>query len=302
MQPIFRSATPGSKIATLFILLFTGLIVSLLIMGLMNMVFGMDDASNATSIYTGSVLQSLFAIALPAYLTVALTTDSSTRYLKLGWDEKMGWKVIFAVLLFVFSYPFVSFLTQWNSGMQLPEWMSSLEEVMRSMEDAAMETTKLLLSGRTPAMLILNLIVVAGLAAFSEELFFRGALQQFLCERFRNGHVAVWLSALLFSLVHFQFYGFLPRMMLGVLLGYLFLYTRNLWVAVIFHFVNNATVILLYFFWSDKEWFSRMEELSVTIPFLVVATVSVLLTLLLFWIYLKRDRQSVDGAETINLY
>lgn len=302
MQPIFRSATPGSKIATLFILLFTGLIVSLLIMGLMNMVFGMDDASNATSIYTGSVLQSLFAIALPAYLTVALTTDSSTRYLKLDWDEKMGWKVIFAVLLFVFSYPFVSFLTQWNSGMQLPEWMSSLEEVMRSMEDAAMETTKLLLSGRTPAMLILNLIVVAGLAAFSEELFFRGALQQFLCERFRNGHVAVWLSALLFSLVHFQFYGFLPRMMLGVLLGYLFLYTRNLWVAVIFHFVNNATVILLYFFWSDKEWFSRMEELPVTIPFLVVATVSVLLTLLLFWIYLKRDRQSVDGAETINLY
>ena len=266
------------------------------------MVFGMDDASNATSIYTGSVLQSLFAIALPAYLTVALTTDSSTRYLKLGWDEKMGWKVIFAVLLFVFSYPFVSFLTQWNSGMQLPEWMSSLEEVMRSMEDAAMETTKLLLSGRTPAMLILNLIVVAGLAAFSEELFFRVALQQFLCERFRNGHVAVWLSALLFSLVHFQFYGFLPRMMLGVLLGYLFLYTRNLWVAVIFHFVNNATVILLYFFWSDKEWFSRMEELPVTIPFLVVATVSVLLTLLLFWIYLKRDRQSVDGAETINLY
>ena len=302
MQPIFRSATPGSKIATLFILLFTGLIVSLLIMGLMNMVFGMDDASNATSIYTGSVLQSLFAIALPAYLTVALTTDSSTRYLKLGWDEKMGWKVIFAVLLFVFSYPFVSFLTQWNSGMQLPEWMSSIEELMRSMEDAAMETTKLLLSGRTPAMLILNLIVVAGLAAFSEELFFRGALQQFLCERFRNGHVAVWLSALLFSLVHFQFYGFLPRMMLGVLLGYLFLYTRNLWVAVIFHFVNNATVILLYFFWSDKEWFSRMEELPVTIPFLVVATVSVLLTLLLFWIYLKRDRQSVDGAETINLY
>lgn len=91
-------------------------------------------------------------------------------------------------------------------------------------------------------------------------------------------------------------------MMLGVLLGYLFLYTRNLWVAVIFHFVNNATVILLYFFWSDKEWFSRMEELPVTIPFLVVATVSVLLTLLLFWIYLKRDRQSVDGAETINLY
>lgn len=302
MQPIFRSATPGSKIAILFILLFSGLIMSLLIMGLMNMVYGMGDVSDTTSIYTGSVLQSLFAIALPAYLTVAFTNSSPARYFKLGWDKKMRWKVIFSVLLFVFSYPFVSFLTQWNSGMQLPEWMSSIEELMRSMEDAAMETTKLLLSGRTPAILILNLVVVAGLAAFSEELFFRGALQQFLCERFRNGHVAVWLSALLFSLVHFQFYGFLPRMMLGVLLGYLFLYTRNLWVAVIFHFVNNATVILLYFFWSDKEWFSKMEKLSVTFTFLVVAIVSALFTLLLFWIYLKRDRQSVDETEAINLY
>lgn len=302
MQPIFRSATPGSKIAILFILLFFGLIMSLLMMGLVNMVYGMNDAGNATSIYIGSVLQSLFAIALPAYLIVALTTDSPTKYLKLGWDKKLGWKVIFALFLFVLSYPFVSFLTQWNSTMQLPEWMSSVEELMRSMEDAAMETTKLLLSGRTPAVLILNLFVVAGLAAFSEELFFRGALQQFLLERFRNGHAAVWLSALLFSLVHFQFYGFLPRMLLGVLLGYLFLYTRKLWVAVIFHFVNNATVILLYFFWSDKEWFSRMEELQVTFSFLVVAALSALLTLLLFWIYVKRDRQSVDEAETINLY
>lgn len=267
----------------------------------MNMALGIGEDGNTTSIYTSSVLQSLFAIAIPAYLSVALTTGNPMQFMKLCRNEKLWWKVIFALLLFVFSYPFVSFLTKWNSGMQLPEWMSSVEEFMRSMEDAAMETTKLLLSGKTLFFLILNLLVVAGMAALSEELFFRGALQQFLCEKFRNGHAAVWIAALLFSLVHFQFYGFLPRLMLGVILGYLFLYTRNLWVAVIFHFVNNATVILLYFFWSDKEWFNRMEEFPVSFAYLMAATVSALLTLLLFWIFLKKDRELVDNAKTINV-
>jgi hypothetical protein len=245
-------------------------------------------------------LQSIFAIALPAYLAVALTDARPVRYLKIGNNGRMMRKIVFAVMIFCVSYLFASFLAQWNSGMELPESMSGMEQMMRSMEDAAMETTELLLSGSTPGALILNLVIVAGLAAASAELFFRGALQQFLLEKFRNGHTAVWLTALIFSMVHFQFYGFLPRLVLGALLGYLFFYTQNLWIPVIFHFINNATVIVLHYFWGDSEWFSRLDEMPVTFPYLVAAIVSALLTLLLFRIYVKRNQKPVPKTETIH--
>ncbi len=147
---------------------------------------------------------------LPAYLVVAFTADRPTHYLKINKNRKLAKKIVFAILIFCVSYPFASFMAQWNSAMELPDLMSGIEEVMRSMEDAAMETTELLLSGSTIGSLVLNLLIIAGMAAISEELFFRGALQQFLMEKYRNGHAAVWITALLFSVVHFQFYGFLP--------------------------------------------------------------------------------------------
>ncbi len=300
MRPIFKSASPGFKIAYLFLLLFIGVITAGIFTRLLWMIPGLGDAGETVSIYVSSALQSVFAIALPAYLAVALTDVRPFRYLKIGNNGRMMRKIVFAVLIFCVSYLFASFLAQWNSSMELPESMSDMEQMMRSMEDAAMETTELLLSGSTPGALILNLVIVAGLAAASEELFFRGALQQFLQEKFRNGHAAVWLTALIFSMVHFQFYGFLPRLVLGALLGYLFFYTQNLWIPVIFHFINNATVIVLHYFWGDSEWFSRLDEMPVTFPYLIAAIVSALLTLLLFWIYVKRNQRPVPKTETIH--
>jgi membrane protease YdiL (CAAX protease family) len=197
-------------------------------------------------------------------------------------------KVILALLLFLFSYLFASFLSQWNKGISLPQSLSGIEQAMRSMEDAALETTDLLLSVDTIGGLLLNLLIVAGFAALSEELFFRGALQQLLQEKFRNGHAAVWVAAFIFSIVHFQFYGFLPRLFLGALLGYLFLYTRNLWIPILFHFINNATVLVISYFWRDAGWLRKMEEMPVTLPFVAGAVASLLLTFLLFWSYNKK--------------
>lgn len=300
MRPIFTSAPPGFKMTYLFLLLFVGVIAAGILTRLLMMMPGMGDAGETMPIYLSSALQSVFAIALPAYLVVAFTDARPARYLKTGNNGKMVREIAFALLAFCVSYPFASYLSRWNSGMELPEWMSGVEQTMRSMEDAAMETTGLLLSGRTIGALLLNLVIVAAMAAISEELFFRGALQQFLMEKFRNGHAAIWLTALLFSMVHFQFYGFLPRLFLGAMLGYLFLYTRNLWMPIIFHFVNNATVILLNFFWGDSEWFVRLDELPLTLPYLAAAIASALVTFLLFSIYVKRDRKTAPMAEVIS--
>ena len=302
MRPIFRSASPGFRIAYLFLLLFIGVIMAGILIRLLQMIPLVSHAGEAAQVYISSALQSVFAIALPAYLVVAFTEDRPAHYLKTDSNSRLPRKIIFAILIFCVSYPFASFLARWNSAMELPYWMSGIEEVMQAMENAAMETTELLLSGSTLGSLTLNLLIVAGMAAISEELFFRGALQQFLMEKFKNGHSAVWITALLFSIVHFQFYGFLPRMVLGAMLGYLFLYTGNLWVPIVFHFVNNALVIILNFFWCDNEWFIRLEEMPVTFPYFIAAVISALVTLFLFWIYLKKNRKAVAPIDKSNPY
>ncbi|WP_158602569.1 CPBP family intramembrane glutamic endopeptidase [Proteiniphilum sp. X52] len=296
MKPLFSSLTPGYKIAWLFLFLLIGVITAGILTNLILMIPGVDGGEGVTAIYVGSVMQSVVGTALPAYFIAVLTHPAPVRYLKMTANGRMGEKMIFAVLAFIFSYCLASFLSQWNKGMELPAFMDEVEQVLRSMEDAALETTGLLLSGKTIGSLILNLIIVAGLAAVSEEMFFRGALQQFIQEKFPNGHLAVWITALVFSLVHFQFWGFLPRLLLGALLGYLFLYTRNLWAPILFHFVNNAFIIVLHYFWGGTRWMSAIEEMPVDGWFALVASASALCTVLLFGRYRRALRVGEQQA------
>lgn len=302
MRQLLISASPGFKIAYLFLFLIIGVFIAGIFTGLFLMIPGISDSGLIPGIYINIIMQSVFSIAIPAYLIVAWTNTKPSRYLKLNKDVKLYSKVIFAALVFLFSYLFATFLTQLNKEMVLPESLKGIEEMMRSMEDSALETTNLLLSGKTIGSLILNLTVVAGFAAISEELFFRGALQQFLKEKFKKGHVAVWLTAVVFSLVHFQFYGFLPRLFLGAVLGYLFLYTENLWTPILFHFLNNATVIILNYFWSDIEWYNIIEETPITTTFIGFAFISLTFTIILFWVYNKQKSNKIynDTNSTDN--
>ncbi|WP_298651108.1 CPBP family intramembrane glutamic endopeptidase [uncultured Proteiniphilum sp.] len=299
MRPVFSSFTPAYKIAYLFLFLLMGVVTAGILTKLILMIPGLSNGGKVTAIYVGSVMQSVVATALPAYLIAALTHAGPVRYLKMTGNGRTGEKVMFAVLVFLFSYLLASFLSQWNKGMELPASMREMEQVLRSLEDAALETTNLLLSGDTVRSLILNLLVVAGLAALSEEMFFRGALQQFIQEKFPNGHVAVWLTALIFSVVHFQFYGFLPRLLLGGLLGYLFLYTRNLWISVIFHFINNAVIIIMHYFWGDSQWIREIEKMPVTGSFALAAGISGLCTFLLFRVYRRRNPETVKTKRIV---
>lgn len=302
MRPLLISASPIFKIAYLFLFLLIGIFIAGIFAGLILMIPGINEYGEISGIYVNTIVQSVFAIALPAYLIVAWTNHKPVYYLKIINDGKLPSKMIFALLVFMVSYFFASFLAQLNKGMILPENMKNIEEMMRSMEDAALETTDMLLSGKSLGSLIMNLVVVAGFAAISEELFFRGALQQFIYEKLKNDHVSIWLTALVFSLVHFQFYGFLPRLFLGAILGYLFNYTQNLWAPILFHFLNNATVIILNFFWSDREWYKNLEETSVTPVFTGIAIVSLVLTIALFWVYNNQTSKNIynDTNSTDN--
>ena len=292
------SITTGNRIILLFSLMLIGLIIAGGLITLMGTVMNGSDVDAVAMIYIGTVVQSLLVFVVPALMIAYSVDKNATGYLGMKNNGRLGYHILYTLAIFLFSYPLTSFLSQWNSQMVLPEVFSELEKTMRSMEDAAMETTELILSLHSVGGLLLNLLVVALLAAFSEELFFRGALQQLLGRWLKSGHAAVWIAAAFFSVFHFQFYGFLPRMLLGALLGYLFLYSRNLWIPILFHFVNNASVIILHYFWGDASWFRELDELPLTMPFLITAVMSALATLLLFQLFKKRRRATEQ--QTIN--
>lgn len=160
-----------------------------------------------------------------------------------GLSMKQG---LVAFFFAVAALPLISMLAEWNKGMELPSFLASVEEIMRQMEESALAMTEKFLNTSSFGMMIVNLLVMALLPAVCEEMMFRGWLQRVLSDRL-NYHVAIWVSAFIFSAIHFQFYGFVPRMIIGAALGYLYCYTGSLWASIIAHFTNNAAAVITAF-------------------------------------------------------
>jgi uncharacterized protein len=190
------------------------------------------------------------------------------------------------VLIFI---PLNSKFIEWNAAMKLPNAWSGIEEWMRQKEDQLGIMTKFLTNYDSFSQLLIALFVVTLLPALGEEALFRGAIQTKLLEHWKNPHIAIWVSAAIFSAIHFQFYGFLPRMMLGALFGYLYYWTGNFWIAVLAHFVNNGFVLVMMYLHNIGVVKMNIEE-SKSMPALLVAGSFILTVAILRFI-----RQSNTG-------
>lgn len=151
--------------------------------------------------------------------------------------------LLLAVLLMLCQLPLINALAELNLQLQLPEALSGIQEWMQRQEDQAARLTQSFLSMSGPVDLLITLLVMAVLPGFGEELLFRATLQPLLTRITGNAHAAVWIAAFVFSFIHFQFFGFLPRFLMGAFMGYLFLWSRNAWVPVAAHFTNNAAAV-----------------------------------------------------------
>ena len=138
----------------------------------------------------------------------------------------------------------MNFIVAWNENLSLPASMSALEQSMRSMEDAAAAMTDILLGDTTVWGLISGVLIVGILTGIAEEAFFRGGLQKALSSAGINHHAAIWTAAFIFSTIHFQFFGFVPRLLLGAAFGYIYHTSQSLWVAASAHALNNSLVVV----------------------------------------------------------
>jgi len=153
----------------------------------------------------------------------------------------------FVILIVIVFMGLNSIFIEWNQNFKFPEAFGGLEESLRSMENQLTELTAYLTTFDSTSQVIIAFIVIAVLPAIGEELVFRGILQKELFRGTKNIHLSIWIAAAIFSGIHMQFYGFVPRMLLGALFGYLYHWSGNLTLSMLAHFVNNGvTVIALY--------------------------------------------------------
>jgi len=143
----------------------------------------------------------------------------------------------------------ISPIAEWNNNIQFPEWLSGFGQWAKNTEKLAADIIKSITSNLTPGGFILTFFVVAVIPGIGEELVFRGLIQNEFVRAFKNPHLAIWTTSIIFSAIHLQFFGFVPRILIGAFLGYLYYWSGNLWVPIIAHFINNGLqVIGLYLF------------------------------------------------------
>ncbi len=183
-----------------------------------------------------------------------------------------GNNILYAILIVLTAFPFVMLIMWLNQ--QIP-----ITESMLEMEEKAAETTKYLLTMNSKGEFLFTLFIVAVTPAIGEELMFRGVLQPMFEKLFQNGHIAVWITAILFSAIHFQMQGFLPRMFLGAILGYFFLYTRNLWLPIIAHFIFNGSQVIGQYAGQIEVENPEMNFSDIIIPSLVSGVILTLLVI-----------------------
>jgi len=236
---------------------------------------------------------SLGAFVFPAIFSAYLFSDDNKGYLKI--DTPVYFSLtIWTVVSMQIALPFLNFVAYFNQQIHFPESLRFLEELLRNQEELNQTLSVSMLKAENTWALILNIVVIGIFAAVGEEFIFRGILQNVFGRFIRNKHVVIWLVAVIFSAIHLQFYGFIPRVLLGAYFGYLLYFTKNMWMPVIAHLVNNLFIILAYWNYGDHpEKLEKMDQVG-TGPSWWMALLSLVLFGVIFGIIRRQSAKCIE--------
>ncbi len=255
MKQIKGILTNSSTLGKICLFLLIMLITTLFAIG----VWGFLGGNQSTiSLKWLQLLQTIGVFLLPCFIAAYLWSEKPLHYLHL--TTAPSWQsALLTIVMMIIALPCINLLSSWNQQLTLPEFLRPLEEIMQQQEAAAALLTERFIRADNVGILIINLLLMAALPAVSEELCFRsilmnlflqnqelGGRNQDLNENSRCAHTAIWVSAIIFSFIHFQFYGFIPRMLMGALFGYLLIWSGSLWLPILAHFTNNAMAVVFY--------------------------------------------------------
>ena len=251
IRPVFHTTSALKQLLILFFVLCAFFIVFAIVSSLGMIAFPKNLNNSRFPVeYTQYLLfvQGVTMMILPSIVFTFLTNLKPWQSIGMQKISSFIWIPI-ATVAIISIQPFVEFVGIWNSKMVLPESLGLLERWMRESEEMTAQITSEILSGMQTKNIIANFFIMALIPAIGEELIFRGCFQKVIGKWWNSAHLAIFVTAFLFSAIHLQFYGFLPRFLLGLLLGYLFYWSKNLWIPIIAHFLNNLMVLLLYYYY-----------------------------------------------------
>lgn len=258
-------------------------------------VFGANNTGKVAQATT-MVLQNLVVFILPVVVLAVMCHKSEGRSLaSTMWMTRAPSlkSLALVILVLIVAMPMMNYLVDWNQNIKLPASMKSLEQAMRDMEDSAQLVTQGLLNTGSWATMLLMVLVVGVLTGMGEEIFFRAGLLGSMHHGGVNRHVAVWTVALIFSAFHMQFFGFVPRLLLGAWFGYLMLWSGEVWTPIIGHALNNSFVVVMTFL-SNNHYIEKnyIDNLGVpqagSTPWLALA--SALVTALVIFVFMHKKR------------
>jgi membrane protease YdiL (CAAX protease family) len=206
------------------------------------------------------------------------------------------WTPFLLIPLIVLAFMAVnSIFVEWNAGLHFPSFLKEFEEWARANEEQRAATIEFMTTFASPMELIVALVVIAVIPAIGEEFVFRGLFQSELKRLTGNVHVAIWFSAFLFSAFHIQFFGFVPRLLLGGLFGYLYAWSRSLLIPIFAHFVNNAVAVLsLYYYQRGTTDFSLESPEAAPWPYVVGGAIATVFLLKYFKAFYDGQRETAS--------
>jgi membrane protease YdiL (CAAX protease family) len=210
-------------------------------------------ASPATvnALWVLQIVSTTIPIIAASLIFAILVVKNPQEYIRPSFKfPPLLWVIVFCVM--VISTPLIECLSNFNQKLVLPHLLDGLQRWMRETENQAEKLTTVLLQMKTISSMIFKLVVVGLLTAVVEEFMFRGCIQTIFTKWTKNAHAAVWITAALFSAFHMEFFGFLPRMFLGVLFGYFVVWSGSVWPAVWAHFINNGTAVVVSYLYQNK--------------------------------------------------
>ncbi len=225
--------------------------------------------------------QTLCAFFFPALILSRFFSDNGREYLHTE-NGFSGSVMLLTILGIIFILPFLNAVIYWTQQIPYPD---SLRTQIIKWEEQAQHINEMILTTDSYFTFLMNLLIVAVLAAVGEEFIFRGVLQNILGKAFKNPHVVIWTVGIIFSLIHFQFYGFFARAFLGAYMGYLLYYSKSIWVPVLAHFTNNAIGVIGYYSIKNPEVLKKVDEVgtgsTLWVAFLSLALFSITFILLI---------------------
>lgn len=258
----------------------------------MNLNIDIENANSIKYFKLLQVFQSLGFFVVPSIFLGYLFQKNIKSYLKLNFNPHFK-TYILTVLIMIVSVPFINLLAELNSKIAFPDFLSSVEQWMQQKEAEAAIITEAFLNVKTYSAFLLNVFMIAIIPAVGEEFLFRGVFQRIFADWTKNIHLGIIISAFFFSAIHVQFYGFFPRMLMGVLFGYLFVWSGSIWIPILAHFINNFCAILVSFFIYRGTLNKNVETFGNSSDTVVYAIMSIAICIFLVYLFFnKRNRVS----------